>query len=367
MNKVKCILPLLSLLLPGLLSSCLKDSGSFGDETEEAQIVLSALTRGGTDDPDDPDGRIGNFRVMIFRAGGALAYNHTFDLSAENPFTITIMTGVYDFAFVGNEDSDTELRSGKTLTQILDGFGGRTIDDIYGIHFSSSAFRNDLMIPRTGIYRGVTVNADNTVTLAGKSTAEPNPWSAGVERLGIRVDLTLRAVSQTDALNFSALKITHIPDKVWFFAADGSGTPVYNDGSYESASPVPPYRTFAADSGDEYEVVSGVEYFTAAGYPVSFEEDSANPGTYLWHKRLILPSSTFTPAADESKAIVFQAVVNGRPCQGTLGTGLLGYNASRNHRYRLTGELKADQPIAFTVDVTNWSADNRIPLPWLAP
>lgn len=367
MNRNIKALPILFLLGMALFSCTKEGSYPAAGEGEPATIVLSTFgTRAQFDGTEEePDDAFSSLRVMIFRKGATLAYNEVVDLTQGNPFTIEMTTGDYDFVFIANEDSDTETRpGGKTLTQILNDYTGRSIHDIYGEYFSSSAFRNDYTIPMTRVIKNVRVHANGTVTVGGNASAEPSPWEVAVERAAIRIDLILKATEQRTAENFSAFQLTNVPEKVYFFGEDRNGSTLYNvtgSGSFEGDNPVLPYRSIAGNDGDEYRIDQGAEIFTESDQPIEFVEDPTTPGTYYWYKRIILPSSMFADASDEDLGIRMTSVVSGRPLSAVLGTDLLGYTADRNQHYRLEGTLKAAEPIEFTVvEVTPWGQATRI-------
>ena len=379
-------------ILAGINSSCVREQ--FLPEPEGGQpAVITLAASGGTrgllnGSEGDPDYVITSLRIMVFNSGTKLmARNFKIANLSDIPYKLEINTGTYDFVFIANEDSDTELRSGNTLTQVLDAYvvGTNTLTNIMDEYFSSSAFRNDYSIPMTVIHSNVRVNANNTVTLSGNATPETPPWIVEVEHAGIRIDLTLRTDKAITAQNFTQLRILNMPDKVYFFDTKANGTTRnYNDASYEISLLIASLRTFAHD----YSISSGV-------YPVNTNVGDTLKGTdsngdvilangyqnfkqvgsdYVWHKRLILPSSFFSDNTNAAKAIQLQAVfLNGRSINGLLGSAVTGTNphgyvAPRNQRYRMIGTLNADQPIEFTIlKVIDWGNTHRIPLnsPWV--
>ena len=359
----------------GLATSCVReiftDVNTAGDPAV-IELAMSGGTRGllpttGILD----DGTISSLRIMIFNAStGLVAHNFLLsagDLSAmkssNTPYKMTISTGNFDFAFIANEDSDTELRGGTTtLTQILNAYttsSGHTIASVMAEHFSSSAFQNPLTIPMTAIFRNAKVSINNTITLAGKTSPEAAPWRVEVERAGIRVDLILKTTEAFTVANFTSLQITNVPNKVYLFPTNASNTPLYNvsgSGSFESTSPIPAYRTIAGNDGDIFTTDVNGEYFAESTSAVSFVETSAGSGEYYWYKRIILPSSMFTPAFTEANAIILTATVAGNTSTATLGTGALGYTADRNNRYRVAANLKASEAeMEITTTILEWN------------
>lgn len=353
-----------------LFASCVldKETEVAGGDGEPVTVTLTASTVGTTlgtraattGTGDDRDNQFSSLRVMVFHAGSILAYNKAVDLIGEgNPFTIEMTTGIYDFVFIANEDSD------PALSLRLANYKGKNIGSIYGESFSSSAFGNSTTIPMTHIIRNVVVTADDagvgSISVGG--TVQSRPWVVEVERAAVRVDLIFRTREQYTVENFSALKIANVPGKVYLFDRNASGSAIYNvtdDSSFEAAVKVAS-RTIDGGDGDLYAIVDSKEVFTE-----SDEEFTTTPdenGYYYWYKRIILPSSMFTPSGNEDKAIVFTVVVDGRLMNATLGTDELGYTASRNQRYRLVGTVEAGRPIEFTVNVTPWGESVGILLP----
>ena len=387
----------LIVLLAGLAASCMREIDPVCPHEQKGELatITLAMSGGGTRGSIaltgnlSDDYAITSLRIMVFNSGspGTLAHNsynfkltgaELLDMSNNNiPYRINILPGNYDFVFIANEDSDTELRGGtQTLTQILDAYTtSNTRTNIMNEYFSSSAFQNDLTIPMTAIFRNTTVSSSNTITLAGKSTPEAPPWQVEVERAGIRIDLTLWTDKPVTAQRFEKIQMVNVPNRVYMFdVKEDNTTQNYNDSNYEPVTPtILSYRTI--NKGDSLSV-SGlplVPDLDITGnvilYPDTkdFEPDPLkSPGYFVWHKRIILPSSYFFDKTDGDKAILMQAVVNGNAVGGKLGGAVTtanpyGYNAPRNQRYRIVGEVKADQPIEFTIlQVIDWDSERRV-------
>ena len=373
-KNIRHILLIGFIAFAGIAASCVRETlTDFNVPGDPAVIELAASgsTRGtiATEDNLGADDFISSLRIMLFNSGsGAMAYNFVLtatELAAMNnssnpvPYKMTITTGTFDFVFIANEDSDTELRGGSTLTDILDAYTtSNTLSEVMNLHFLSSAFQNNLTIPMTALFRNAKVSISNTITLEGNSMPEVAPWRVGVERAAVRVDLIMKTTSPYGAANFTDFLISNVPNKVYLFPVNASNTPLYNitgsgAGPFETT-----IRTIAGDDGDKYSIVSGVEYFEEVDEFIPFVEDPTTPGDYYWYKRIILPSSMFTPANDELNAIVLSAVVGGNTLSTTLGTSILGYTAGRNNRYRLVANLKADVEMTLNTTIVAWNTTN---------
>lgn len=378
-------------MVGALTTACIKDHieplhGGIA-EGEPVSIVLSTFTMGdaadnaatrgtvsGTD--DERDSQFSSLRVMIFHTGSVLAYNKVVDLQQDgNPFTIAMTTGTYDFVFVANEDSDTALTARLNAYTAT---SGKTIGSIYGESFSSAVFRNDYTIPMTKVLKNVRVTANDlgvgTVIEGSQTYTSPASWPVKLERAAIRIDLILKTDNAMAATNFSALQLTNVPDKVFLFDTDGS-TINYNvtgAGSFETTSPLAAYRSIAGTDGDVYASYTpagsddpGIDYtLTETSASLGFVKAADN--NYYWYKRIILPSSMFTPASKEANAVKLTAVANGRPLSATLGKSGV-FTAPRNQRYTLRGTLVPDMPISFTVEVTPWGQERSVSLPFKIP
>lgn len=385
------------------LSGCTKDLAepgrTSGGEGEPVSIVLSAFSVGdmageaASRGPvtagsmgDERDSEFTSLRVMIFRTGGTLAYNKTVTISPTfNPFTIEMTTGTYDFVFIANEDTDTDLTARLAAYN-----AGRKIGDIYHETISSAAFRNDYTIPMTHIIKNVTVTANSSgvgsVAVAGST--KPNPWPVEVTRAAVRVDVILKTDDATVAAagRFTALQLTNVPNKVYLFDSDGDSGTNYNAGGTgwsEPTSPLAAWREISGTDGDiytHYDDPPGDDptilyTLTEDAAARGFVESATETGVYYWYKRIILPSSLFSPVTTEANAITLSAIVNGRPLSATLGKAdlkdaagaTIGYTAPRNQRYTMIGTLVPDQPIDFTVSVTPWGGNTDVELPFKLP
>lgn len=355
------------------LFSCSKHSERVEPEERELatiDVFASGVKPQSPGTDANPDNVITSLRVMIFNSGSLLAYNKMIDLSEGTTFPITIYTGNYDFVFVANEGSDESVHSnGKTLTQILDSYSGKGISAVYDEYFASSAFRNDYAIPMTRVIRNVQVSGDNTITVGGDP--QESPWVVEMKRAAIRMDLFLKTTSLELTQQFTRFQVLNIPDKVYFFEEEWGGLPKYNvkgPESFETVSPLHPYRYFASDKGDAYaertpEYEGDVDYsITEVDPGLRFAESSTESGAYYWYKRLVLPSSVFFPSDQKGLGIVFQVVAHGHPYSLTLSRpASTDYTISRNSRYKLQVNFSPNY-IGFDVSVIPWGDNVDVPL-----
>lgn len=350
------------MLLLGVLltaSSCV--SSTVEPEVEKATLQISA--RSALLDPtDNPDEAITSLRMMVFRTGSYIMYNEKIDLANNNPFTIKIDKGTYDFVFIANEDSDESLHSGKTLTEVLDAYAGRSVSDITAEYFDSSAFRNDYSIPMTSIYRNVQVIDDRSINNNG--TPVSGTWEVKVVRSGIRVDLFIVTENETMAEGFQKLEVVKVPKIAYLFDTSET-TPAVNvtgASSFETytASSAPSYRTYLYNEGDEKgphapEFEGDVTYELTPSDQV-FVKDGDK---WYWYKRIILPYTAFTPVGTGDNGIQLRVTVWGRPYTLTLSNQAnTDYTIKRNSRYNVTGILNPSY-IEFKVSVKPWGPNDN--------
>ncbi len=210
--------------------SCMHDTGLSNDEIAEGQPVMITMDPGLTRAGEDPelgdalDRAVTSLRVLIYDSRtGQLVWNFTPDeLTAaglvdgdeegEQEIPLSILTGTYDFVFIGNERSG--YAADPTLVNLLaneDNFD--TMGELRQLTFGLSAFpicreldgRTDL-IPMVTFIPTVKVMGDNEIN--SPSTGHVvGTWNVALERAGIRIDieLTLTAEQYTNYLNSKLL------------------------------------------------------------------------------------------------------------------------------------------------------------------
>jgi len=320
------------------------------EETDQVHITLSPFAASGTivEDPSlvtDPDNKVTDLRILAFHSSdGLLAVNqyHDFTSQFDNPIHIQIPAGTYDFVFIANETSDASLST--QLGNMVEATA--TLTDLNGFSFSSAAFDASKNIPMSSACYDIIIDATLGLSEDGGSTynvtSQTNPWEVAIERLGVRTDITLQTPFATVGQEFRALELTNIPDKVYILSKNKSGTPHYNNASYETAS-----RTISLSDGD-------------TGYTSGMQFNSSTY-TYEWKKsRMILPESMFLNATNASQGVQLTAKYH-TISDKTAVLGPLdhcsdgsnhGYNLPRNHHLTVNGTLNLH--IDLTLDVMGW-------------
>jgi len=322
------------------------------DKPERIDINLAPFSGNSekVDDPAtlgiDPDNKVTDFRIVIFNSTTKLLELNlffNFMTEFENPISFEIKEGTYDFIFLANETSDLTLSA--TLNAMVEGTTTLTLFESYS--FASTAFNESKEIPMSTAYYGVIIDATLGLSDDNGSTYQPatqtQPWSIELERLAIRVDMTLQTTSAFVASDFQSILFSNIPNKVFILPETKDGTILYNSGSYES-------RTFAKSSGD-------------TGYTTGFQQ---NAGVYEWKKsRIILPSSVFVNNTVAANGIGMMANYSTLSAQSAVLGPIIGnsYTLPRNYNIVMSGKLYSTLDIALTLEILNWK-ESEIGVIW---
>lgn len=249
-----------------VLLSCSKDTEHV---VEHVPATIKIATRVSAD--EDFDNTIRTLRIMSFDPGSTIRNNIFYDeayLNSNDPIIHEMLSGVYDFIFIANE----EPNGGENDELTSSAFGNnKTINDLNTISLPASEINQTNAIPMlTRVnnvtvlpgFEGVKINDENIQTI----------WSVLMKRLAVRIDITLKSmVDLTD--QFKGVIFSNIPDNI----------PIL--GNYSGPQNV-------------------TKAFTIIDNPENFEEISTE---FLWAikvKRIILPSHIFIPENASSRALI---------------------------------------------------------------
>lgn len=339
------------LVISMVIISCLDNVHKIQNTGDPVSILFSPVVGAGDGSeniylpnaPGSPDRTIQEFRVLVFRTDGSLAYNKKVDLATNNPFELQITTGTYDFFFIANEGSDPAL-----VTQ-LDAHPGLTM--LENLSVASTAFDRLKNIPMVGIYHNVTISQNGgstTLSGAGISVANNN-WAVVVNRLAVRVELSFTCNLE---LLLDSVQIVQVPNRVFLLQEKGNATPNYNNTLNEGG----PYE-------ETPRKISSNAFVTSTD-GVNTTWTLNNSGSN--NNRIILPANTFADVTNEAKAMTFKIYFRGisTPFIGTLGTEtlqneagnkLIGFSSPGNTLYRLHGNIGGI--LEIKLETMEWSIE----------
>jgi hypothetical protein len=374
----KILLTVLVMVCAG--TACSEDHFSSNDrDGKETTILLGATTRsvggdwGDAASDDDKDAFIGDCRVLVFRARtGNLVYN--FEMK-DNPDALKIKTGSYHFVFIGNLSSDPVLEAILT-SNAWDpeaGTGYRYLSNLDAFAFASTAFTSNKAIPMVTVIKDVTIAADGSTYPSGSQPTEVvgeligkissildadyssystvnNRWTVKLERLGVRVDLSLEFASNSVAQQFSGMQISRVPKQVYLLnpKSDGSAHPnsTATSADYETSN-----RTIAFDSSTE--IIDG------DGVGTGKNGIEVGKKGYL-ASRIILPASAFSLVdnpTDKTKGIQLVATFGSVQLSAVLGQEApafpTGYSAPRNYRFPVNGKVNGLE-LTLSSSIAEW-------------
>lgn len=315
---------------------------------------------------------IGCLRLLIYESRTEEVFSNTFYPSLPGDITIEdIPVGTYQFVFIANETSNVEgltyLNGIQSKAKLPSGFRD--------FSFSSQSFNNEDNLPMAAIYK-LKIKGDNALDII-ESDSEikkvDDSWQVSLQRLAIKVNLTLSVQDGPSKEKFTALRVVNVPDRIYLFPKKADGAINDNTGSVEDDTAVTQYRTFAKGAGDSYDPDGEDGHKIVPSDTGDTDWTAASDGSFRWYKRLILPAVEFAStgelAIDKAKAIRLEAVfVDGTSKKGLLGPvtsgqaeGYAGYAAPRNYTYELTGILPDDGPEEIRwneVTVQTWYSNN---------
>lgn len=358
-------------LCAAVMSACNKDIPGGAVPGARATIVLLAgPTRAGEDAPAATEDDMVQLRLLIYDGANKKAYdNISHDLGklgAGETAQIRIEdipVGRYMFVFVANEEADSDAAA-----VLRDVVKGSPLSDVRGLSFSSSSMTNKGIVPMAAVFQ-VDITGDNALTVCdaegGSRQDVSGNWNVALDRLAIKVNLTLAVGEGKSKDEFTGLSVVNVPDRVYLFEKNEDGMVYDNTEQTEDEYAPPAYRTFSKEQGDQYdsEAKEGYCIVPLGDFPVADWGDLSG-GKYHWYKRLILPAVEFKRSdndeADRMKAIVFRAEFkdasgNVYYSRGPLGSPAseMGYTAPRNYIYEMTCLLR-DRIEMEQINVVQW-------------
>lgn len=343
MKTLRHIFPVLSLLAT-LLVSCIAEPVTFSDreDEQEVRITVNTGTRAedgpGTPAGDPEDRYINSLRILGYRiSDGSLAFNKsvsfvgTADENKESrEWDVEVLTGKFNIVFIANEHSDATASSLLAAITSTTNHSRSYLQE--NVTFSHEAFSALKDIPMVTLKEEVHIKADYQLKDPDQ-TVNGGSWSVMMERLGVRIDLTLTLEIGQSVEETEKLSITKIPKKVYLFNGQ------YNDSENSSdyVSKEFPYITPTTTNADNKDVLE-------------------------W-KRIILPESMFDNETDKDKAMKMAIKVNGEECITTIGKDVDKDTEEGDRDYTLPRNTYLD--ISATANVS----DNEIIctatiLPW---
>lgn len=314
---------------------CAQDSTpNFLDESGQPVVILiSAESRANTStehDGDPADQTISSLRVLVYEsANGNLAFNIPIP-TISDPIQLNIKTGRYDFVFIANEGSDNALTTQlAALTPDTDRLSG-----LYNMSFTASAFAANKDIPMVTHFDNVVIINNEQYQTPDMQTPQTGVWPVLMERLGIRLDITL-LITQSQYDRFSMNKkihFTNIPDRVYLAPV------IANNGIVVPAGITIP---------------SGDITITSIANPTD---------EYIWEvqcNRIILPENTFFNKTDASKALTLTLgfgtddIAEGIIC---LDPGI-DHTLPRNTYFDIDGKVLSTT-FTFNTTIQDWTQVN---------
>ena len=322
-----------------LLASCVKEQ----DNTQEGQDVVITLDAGtrSSEPGATADRYINSLRVLGYNSvSGQLSFNEKVDFTGSNATNfqdiINVKTGTFTVVFIANEHAD------PATSALLNAIGSTSatsnLAHIKGISFSYGAFSATKDIPMVKIKNSVHIKGDNLLSDPEINSGADisTSWNVELERIGIRVDLTL--------------KLTDAQKTAW-----QSGT--HNGRVYLNNVPVKAYIFPGMDNSDV--LLTGNEIFVS---PTAASPAVVGGLNIFEYTRVILPESIIkesNPATAKTKALTLSLYEGATKRTGIINSGIAGYNSSlpRNLWVGVTATVKDDE-VDFEIEVSSWTDKN---------
>lgn len=330
MNTRKCVrIFLLPVLL--FLGSCIREKCQ--EEitprfNRPLLLNISAKARSSSGHAGDiADRAISVMRVLIYDSkSGNLVFNH-FIPEVSDTIPLYISKGKYDFAFIANENSDKRLAD--ELAALTPGVDRKS--DLQKMWFSASAFSRDKDIPMVTIVEDVAAIDDECYQTSTMPSALTGVWVVWMERLGIRLDMTLRLnpAQYSEFIGGCKMHFSNVPDRVYLV----SGIPNYK-------------RALALER-----VISiGPDDMVCL-----LDPENEHP-CEITARRIILPESVFAEKTNAANALMLTiglGVDDTVSAKISLDPGV-DYTMPRNCYLNVSGCVKTSD---FTIDATimNWT------------
>lgn len=279
---------------------------------------------GDKDTPDNQDYRISSLRVMAFKKnGGALVENRRYNMPADI-LRFPIDAGTYDFVFLANEPESESAN--------LDGID--KFSRLKTISYLQSAFDADKDIPMMQTVKDVQALGNGSAKVNGGAAV--NPFAVGLDRLGVRLDVTLRAKVDLGS-SFEGIVLTGLSNRV----------PLTSESEYTGTV----LRT------------------TKRTIPASEFTSTTPTGENVWavsKTKIILPASEFADTGDESKGVLLTLDMGegkySPSCKlkifsSSEGTGVdNNYSLPKNTYLEFTGTITT--PLEVNIKASEWIPEN---------
>lgn len=328
--KIRHITGLLLAVLTLGLASCTMESVVEGESPEGQEVVirLAAATRA-TAAGDAADSYINSLRVLGYRVSDQkLAFNETVGLGSSNVTgyngKIKVKTGRFLIVLVANEHSDAALKAKLDgITPTANNTLAYLQDEVY---FAHTAFAVNKDIPMTAFKNNVTIQGDDQMLDDGVPVTAP--WAVTLQRLGVRLDLTMTLYTAAFDSWFGTagnkrIYFNNVPKKVYLFPDTDNSAEVFADNS-----------VFVTYAGSDPTAVDGKK-------------------TVILPRAIILPESCFAPVSTKAKGLSMSLIENSNIRSGVIASGNAahGYTLPRNTYLDVTGTVAGASDTEFTFDI----------------
>jgi hypothetical protein len=339
--KTYPIIPALTALLL-TLAGCTAEYPVDGRIDEGQPVRIAIDTRAS----HEKDSEISSLRALGYRTSdGTLAFNEVIELNAESQDDhVDVLTGKYTVIFIANESEDDALSD--CLMSITESTNN-TLNYLKGLSFSREAFATDKDIPMVTVRENVIIrrqagdNGEDPLRQSEVIDPKSNeglplttPWEIEMERLGVRVDLTLKLYpDQYEAWVTAGRKIyfDNVPAQAFIHPTEPDGRDDNIRGSVnELAGPSP-----VDEEGRQ---------------TVTITRTAILPYLYL----------SDTNHADKTKGLSIRLDMegNGRDLAGTLASDPDNYAIPRNTKLKVTATAVGTD-LAFEITtVEDWTTED---------
>ncbi|MCC8036069.1 MAG: hypothetical protein LIO77_09105 [Rikenellaceae bacterium] len=299
-----------------LASSCVANKERGGTEEEEGipvTITVSpAHTRAQTIEGDEADYQVEDIYVLGFHTSDkTLAFREHISSQSdlETGAVINVLTGNFTVVFIANASLDDflpdaieDLVPGQSkLDDIRDREFCFWIDALYWVPGNLN------LVPMAWVCEYVIITGNDQLIYQGKPV--DGVWEVELERLAIRVDLTLDLTASQMA-NFKHIKFDNFPNHFTVISGMADNSSTIDNLQYSAATD---NQDYSMQLGNIVPLSSG-DYDYRIKYP-----------------RIILPEKVFTPADDKDEAVVLSAVIGSETFPGRIGCDLpFDYTLPRN-------------------------------------
>lgn len=316
MNKLWFYILLIMVAFSSCVSEVVMKDTPESNDGSYLSVQSYGLRSGGTYAGDMDDFVVQAFRILAFNGSGQcisnVSYNGNFNEIIVHPIDI----GTYDFIFLANEPDNAGVKNQLDNITIY--------SDLDDIAYPASSFSSDTLIPMMQEIKNVEILKGGVSKTNG--ILNPSPIQLALDRLGARLDVTLKAEEDLDA-TFTGITLSNIPDRVPL-TSNYTGTINRNQ-----------TRSFTVTGNSEY-----------------FSDTTIIESGIVWAKnikRIIIPSNVFTPESDKGKAVVFTINMEGKyNPSGELKIGSNDYTLPINSKLNLLAKVR--MPLELNITASEW-------------